>query len=353
MTTMPIEVKAVKEKHRNEFIDYLKGLLILFVTYGHTIQFIGYDNDSFWYDPIFKFIYIFHMPLFMGVSGFLSYSSIQKNNFWVIFLKRFQQIIIPIIVWACVFRLAILVVHCIQNPNASHIYFPVLSGNILDEITSSFWFLWALFASTIVVSALKSWNLDRALQLFVVVIASLALPEVGNLYLFKYTFPYFCIGYCLSRNSWILRPSKLKLTIGIMLSCICYAIWDKNTYIYISRMDITGDNLHAIAIRYLSGAIVSLTAIIVIWKVYSFKRSEAIVQLGTRSLDIYILQSYAFILLSKINLPLENSILFSLLVAPLIAWILSIACVQLGLFINHIPFASRFLLGRSYVVKNS
>ena len=55
---------------RNLFLDFTKGVLILLVTVGHSIQYIIYNNHGFWGDPLFKAIYIFHMPLFIGLSGF-------------------------------------------------------------------------------------------------------------------------------------------------------------------------------------------------------------------------------------------------------------------------------------------
>ena len=66
---------------RNAYIDYLRGLLVLLVAYGHTIQYIAYRNKTaeFFDDPIFKLICIFHMPLFMVASGFVSFYSIERN----------------------------------------------------------------------------------------------------------------------------------------------------------------------------------------------------------------------------------------------------------------------------------
>ena len=62
---------------RNPFLDFLKGILIVLVTTGHTLQFLVHQGQGFWSDPMLKAIYMFHMPLFMGVSGYVSYRGLQ------------------------------------------------------------------------------------------------------------------------------------------------------------------------------------------------------------------------------------------------------------------------------------
>ena len=63
---------------RNEFLDFTKGVLIILVSIGHTVQYVIYHNHDFWEDPIFKAIYLFHMPLFMAVAGYLSFQGIAQ-----------------------------------------------------------------------------------------------------------------------------------------------------------------------------------------------------------------------------------------------------------------------------------
>jgi fucose 4-O-acetylase-like acetyltransferase len=53
------------------FVDILRGWLILLVTYGHTIQAIYGGRETVFSDPVFQTIYMFHMPLFMAISGFV------------------------------------------------------------------------------------------------------------------------------------------------------------------------------------------------------------------------------------------------------------------------------------------
>ena len=54
---------------RIEYIDFIKGICIFIVVWGHSIQNMG-DGNDFWTNPVHEFICSFHMPIFMLVSGF-------------------------------------------------------------------------------------------------------------------------------------------------------------------------------------------------------------------------------------------------------------------------------------------
>ena len=61
---------------RISYIDQLKGIAILLVVLGHVI---GYNNceDSF----LWRFIYSFHMPLFMFISGYVAQMTFRIERF--------------------------------------------------------------------------------------------------------------------------------------------------------------------------------------------------------------------------------------------------------------------------------
>lgn len=54
--------------------DALKGLLIVLVVLGHSIQASMLQlGESFLDDYLWNLIYSFHMPAFMAISGFVAY----------------------------------------------------------------------------------------------------------------------------------------------------------------------------------------------------------------------------------------------------------------------------------------
>lgn len=53
------------------WIDFLKLFAIFLVVLGHVILFMGLkQNEVMHENTLYSFIYSFHMPLFMTISGF-------------------------------------------------------------------------------------------------------------------------------------------------------------------------------------------------------------------------------------------------------------------------------------------
>jgi acyltransferase len=65
---------------RNLSIDFIKGILILLVVIGHTVP-----QESI----LTKLIYFFHMPLFLGIFGYLIKNyNFEYNNYYYMKIKR-------------------------------------------------------------------------------------------------------------------------------------------------------------------------------------------------------------------------------------------------------------------------
>lgn len=79
---------------RNIQYDYIKGVAIFLVIYGHSISHLDIGQTSWWENPVYMFIYMFHMPLFIFVSGYF-FNSNKKlgdyvgNNVKVLLFGRF------------------------------------------------------------------------------------------------------------------------------------------------------------------------------------------------------------------------------------------------------------------------
>jgi fucose 4-O-acetylase-like acetyltransferase len=334
---------------RNDFIDSLKGALIFLVVCGHLIQFVGYgDNLRFYLDPLFKAIYTFHMPLFMAVSGFVSFHSISTTDFLPCIQKRFRQIIVPAVCWPALGLMADLLVCLIrQDTLTDGLHFFIKS---LAAFRPGFWFLWALFGSTVVVSTLKKFGRDR-LEFFAgATLVFLFAPDGADIYLFKYTFPFFCIGYALAKGDQIHVPKVLSLvlvTATLAAAIGCYLLWNTDTYVYTTRMHPAYSNLPNISLRYFSGAAVSAAFVFLALGCYRIVKSRTLSNWGRHSLDIYIIHTYFLAGLAALDNPLKNSLWFSFVAAPFLAGILCTVTCQIGRGIRSLPVARTLLLGQT------
>jgi fucose 4-O-acetylase-like acetyltransferase len=97
---------------RENNLDFLKGIAIILVVVGHTIQYRTNIND---FDSVFlfRFIYSFHMPFFLFLSGavasywasfFINEADLKiKIKFYFVRLRKsFVRLIIPFISWTII-----------------------------------------------------------------------------------------------------------------------------------------------------------------------------------------------------------------------------------------------------------
>ena len=87
---------------RLDYIDVAKGMCILLVVMGHILQYNCEGNGA---RMVFDFIYSFHMPVFMLLSGYvvsLSRDRVVKENAMVFIKNKFVSLVIPFLVWGLV-----------------------------------------------------------------------------------------------------------------------------------------------------------------------------------------------------------------------------------------------------------
>lgn len=94
--------KPVKYQ-RIEWIDALRGILIILMVYGHNIQFGSgravYREQLYFENVVFQFMYSFHMPCLMIISGYLLSCSIEKKRFW---RSKVKFLLIPTLIWSII-----------------------------------------------------------------------------------------------------------------------------------------------------------------------------------------------------------------------------------------------------------
>ncbi len=301
-------------KQRNEFIDILKGFTIYLVVLGHALQ---HGNGSeflekrdFFDDSLYQFIYSFHMPLFMLISGYFFNYSLGKRSYKTIILSRLRVLILPIISWNAIYYFA----HYIYNfQNISFLY---ELKHYISSVFMSFWFLWAVFWNSLVLIIVRKYLKDNPIVYILIFIVLLFIPDSYNLSLYKFMYPYYVIGYYFNKINGLDLLKKLKVNqisqtflVGVVFVAL-FLFYKRETFIYVSGHTLIGsgsmDKLIIIAYRFIIGIIGSTFIILILNTIYKhFAVARKILKLfvvfGIESLGIYIVSNYLNIILTRIT----------------------------------------------------
>lgn len=147
----------IKRKKREEWIDFAKCFACILVVIGHLLQGLKMANIEWYpilYEYINKFIYIFHMPLFMCLSGYLYGKYTQINSFkeYINFIKKkFLNLGIPYFI----FYISHVLINMLFSSSVNS---PKNLQDILNILTNPippFWFLYALFCIFIIIPIIE------------------------------------------------------------------------------------------------------------------------------------------------------------------------------------------------------
>ena len=108
--------------NRDTFLDFCKGIAIFLVVLGHVLEKSMHQMNS-----LYDFIYLFHMPFFFMLSGYLAWR-VKRFDFSKK-KKKARTLLLPYIVVGLLFTLV----------NGEYDAF------VFNEFHNGYWFLWSLF----------------------------------------------------------------------------------------------------------------------------------------------------------------------------------------------------------------
>jgi len=337
---------------RVTYLDYSRGILICLVTVGHSLQHLVLQDQNFYSDGMFKFIYIFHMPLFMAICGYVAFPSINRMSFGAFLKRKTKSYLVPILAWALIWTTFALAVGSNTLMNVR------LSGFLLDLAGESprLWFLWALLGSLLLAWLGNSMGRYRVPAFLVVFACVLLLPDRSIVPLFKYMFPFFVGGLFLASVdlSRVRRSHVVLLTVlSGVVSVVCYAYWKDTTYIYVSGMSLAPQHVPVLVFRYVASAVtcVSVAGLIFLAQPWTPARLKAWIETAGRDcIYIYILQVYAFGVLARLSehffQPIANPALGHV-VAIAFGLLMTFGCWLVGSFLSRNATSAQVLFGRS------
>ena len=232
-----------KTLSRNKTIDYIKAFAIILVVLGHAIQYgsgIYVKEHMFEKNYIVYFIYSFHMPLFMLISGYLFFFSINRYNTKTTIINKIKSLIIPIFFWTILTTLFDCILYD-QERLLNPFRFGVAWAN---KFIGQFWFLWAVFICSMIVLLINKLLKDNIIVYLIVFVASFFTPDVLLLSLIKYMYPFFVIGYMVNKYKLIEKCNGKVKTIGFIISSVLFVIMlafiKGNYFIYNSGYTVLG-----------------------------------------------------------------------------------------------------------------
>lgn len=226
----------VENKGRNVIVDFLRGIAVIGVLLGHALQRGLYPID-FNTVGLTKFIYAWHMPLFILLSGYTMCISLRRKGKISIWSK-FKRLVLPTFVWSFI----IYFVHDFEFVGIK--WFRSFDFGIVEYMkmlvacpTYIVWFLWVVFVCTLVVygSHLIVKKIGEDSELLTLIFSSfiflgwatiVAGNVLGTNYIKQY-YGFFLVGYACAciKNEKITDAVK-----GIFLLLLIYYVIFKLVY---------------------------------------------------------------------------------------------------------------------------
>lgn len=184
---------------RDNRFDNLKGLLIFLVVFGHSMEvFKSYDIIS---ETLYMFIYMFHMPVFVFVSGYFSKNTPRSS--------AFTGILLPYILFNTVFNLI------------TSVYLGIESLSFIIPAWA-LWYLLSLFFWRIIIKDLVKIKYILWISIIIGILSGVS-SDFGSVLSLSRTivfFPFFIAGYLITDEKINIKINKVLIYIIIIITFI-------------------------------------------------------------------------------------------------------------------------------------
>ena len=335
-------ISSQSDRTRLPYFDVLKLFAIFLVLWGHCIQY--FLSSQYSDEPVYRYIYSFHMPLFMMISGYFSASSM-KLRFTELITKKSRQLLLPCVSWAIIFTI-------IASTRTNSLSINTFTSSLIY----GFWFLKSCFICYIIAYCGYNCKLRKPIWIVITLFISQLIPY----YQVPLMFPAFLIGLELKSSAKFTRTIQHFYFIPIVLFIVLLCFWDETFWQKPSlRTALTNMDIYSIAefsykhlYRIIIGITGGLTFIVLFQKTFGLNIKSKLLQTcsswGQYTLGIYILQSFILetFLARYLNFDNLNFFLFNFIVSPLISVIILIICVYIIKLIYKSRIGAFLLFGK-------
>ncbi|MDE6931682.1 MAG: acyltransferase family protein [Oscillospiraceae bacterium] len=278
-------------KKRDHSIDTIRGLLMILVVAGHVMEFLRKENSGVQF--LYNFIYFFHMPVFIFITGFLSKNAEKGRR------RAVETYFVPFILFNLIWNCITLLSNFFVPPEAFHsdtsAYFSFFTPGW------ALWFMLSLFLWKIFLPDIIRIKNALAVSLAVGILSGLFV-EFGAFMSLSRTItflPYFLAGFYCSQE----RVDRIKtmnrawsvalLAVGILAAYIfgnvlkipSEMLWGDRSYNHYMEHILSG--LAVAAVRYAIG-------FAFVFVLFNGIRGEnrLLARIGRNTLSVYFLHTY-------------------------------------------------------------
>lgn len=330
--------------------DALKLFAIYLVIWGHCIQ--EFNSLPCHEISMYRYIYSFHMPLFMMISGFFSVSSL-KLKFIIFIKKKFKDLIYPVLAWGSIGWIVFEAQNSFHYGNSSFCFWGLFSDYYW---IADFWFLKSCFICYVLAYLECHSKIQKKYSITMFIVAGFAIIPFHVWTLF----PCFILGRELRQNKKLMKKILDYNYILLLLFFIMLLFWNAETWNKSSGIpNIQTTNIQELSIfvfyklyRLLIGIIGSLAFmsvfLIIFKKEIQSNFIKHCIEFGQYTLEIYLIQFVLFdwILNNNIILGISDSVFFNLIETPFIACIILLFCIAIAKAINQSTILKKLLLGK-------
>ncbi len=272
----------VRKSSRDLYWDAVKALLIFLVIAGHVVQY--YLVGDSWQNPLFKGIYLFHMPLFILLSGYFSTSCMQPAS-WLRLPSQLRHLGFPILT-VILIQLAIL-------GYRSYAAGVTPSWEQCLACVRGLWFLWVL---------LECWI--AAMLIFAIPSRLLRIiPCIGLMFLgdwlpygtyFISLWPFFLLGLLLHQRGFQSSSIRAYWLLALPLSVLAFFVYRSEWSLYYASTHWDAQTLEYFFLRSAISLVCCMGFLTVCHYLQGIIKNRFVVSVGRSTMGIYVLQTYLF-----------------------------------------------------------
>jgi len=341
---------------RLQSIDILKLFAMFLVLWGHCVQFLL--SSHYLDEPAYIYIYSFHMPLFMMISGMFVHQQLPSaGDLGKQLLVRARQLLLPCLAWGVLMSMGNLVQ-------------PLLNGTHVDRslwytLYWNFWFLKSLFI------CFALWYVSYCIfrRRWLALTVSVLVSQFITGWSVQWMYPSFAIGVLLGGNfDWLQTHRKPIAAVALALGGLLLIGWSKEAFLIPSVYRLpelaTPELCSAIGMRmyrFLVNFALSIGLIALFLGLEQRPANAATAQFaswGKMTLGVYIIHSIFIIVRDRLCPALLccdslNPWLFNIVIAPLLAAVLLLVSLGMTRVLTLLPRLSFFFLGTPWPKRQS